>query len=336
MHSPGDARRRTLADVVDRAAELLVIPSFTRIGYALRRRLDRWEPLERLPMAGRVVAVTGPTSGIGQVTATTLARQGARVLLVARSPDRAAATRDRIRQETGSDDLAVYEADLSDLGSVRRAAEEIRGSEERLDVLIHNAGGLLTERRSSIDGYEMTFATMVLGPFVLTDRLLPMLEASDDARVVTVTSGGMYTQALHLDDLQMEREPYDGAKAYARAKRAQVVLTRLWARRQQGTSVVAHAMHPGWTDTPGIEASLPGFHRVVGPLLRTPEQGADTMIWLASAPVVARSSGLLWHDRRPRPFDRLPGTHVNVEDARRLWDACRDLVAAAGEDGPDG
>lgn len=320
----------TVADVVDRVAELLVIPSFTRVGYELRRRLDRWEPLERFGMRGRVVAVTGPTSGIGEVAATALARQGARLLLIARSPERADQTRDRIAAATGNEDLAVYEADLSDLDAVRRAARAIRGSEERLDVLIHNAGALLTERQTSADGYEMTFATMVLGPFVLTDDLLPMLEERDDARVVTVTSGGMYTQPLHLDDLQMEREPYRGTLAYARAKRAQVVLTRLWARRQRGTSVVAHAMHPGWTDTPGIEASLPRFHRLVGPLLRTPEQGADTMVWLASAPAAARSTGRLWLDRRVRPFDRLPGTHVSADDARHLWDACRRFADATG------
>jgi NAD(P)-dependent dehydrogenase (short-subunit alcohol dehydrogenase family) len=318
----------TLADIVDRTAEMLVIPSFTRVGFELRRRLDRWEPLERFGMRGRVVAVTGPTSGIGEVAATALARQGARVLLIARNEERAAATRERIEAATGNADLEVYGADLSDLPGARRVAEAIRGSEERLDVLIHNAGALLTERQTSTDGYEMTFATMVLGPFVLTEDLVPMLEESDDARIVTVTSGGMYTQPMHVDDLQMEHEPYRGTLAYARAKRAQVVLTRLWANQQRDTSVVAHAMHPGWTDTPGIEASLPRFHRLVGPLLRTPEQGADTMIWLASAPPAARSTGRLWLDRRVRPFDRLPGTRVSAEDARRLWEACRRLADA--------
>lgn len=325
-----------VADLVDRAIELLVVPSFTRIGYELRRRLDDWTPLDRFPMSGRVAAVTGPTSGIGEVTATVLARQGARVLLIARSPERAEATRARIVEATGNDDLAVFEADMSDMAAVRRLVGEIRDAEPRLDVLIHNAGALLTERRASADGYEMTFATMVLGPFLLTDGLLPLLGSSEDGRIVTVTSGGMYTQALHVDDLQMEREPYRGTIAYARAKRAQVVLTRLWARRQEGTSVVAHAMHPGWADTPGIEASLPRFHRMIGPLLRTPMQGADTIVWLASAPEVARSSGRLWLDRRPRPFDRLPGTRVSAEDARRLWDACTELTDVGGGDAGKG
>lgn len=325
-----------LADLADGAMEVLVVPSFTRIGYEVRRRLDDWAPLERFSMGGRVIAVTGPTSGIGEVTATIHARQGARVLLIARNADRAAATRARIAEATGNDDLAVFQADLSDMSAVRRVVREIRDAEPRLDVLTHNAGALLTEREASADGYEMTFATMVLGPFLLTEGLLPLLGSSEDGRIVTVTSGGMYAQRLHMDDLQMEDEPYRGTIAYARAKRAQVVLTRLWARQQQGTNVVAHAVHPGWADTPGIEASLPGFHRLIGPLLRSPRQGADTIVWLGSAPEVRRSSGELWLDRRPRPFDRLPGTRVSVEDAHRLWDACRELVDAAGGDRREG
>ncbi|HWC70582.1 MAG TPA: SDR family NAD(P)-dependent oxidoreductase [Actinomycetota bacterium] len=313
-------------DLVDEVAEALVVPSFTRVGHAMRRRLYDWVPLQELSMRGRVVMVTGPTSGLGEVTATTLARMGARVGLIARDADKAEATRERVAATTGNDDLVVYVADMSDLASVRRATSEIAENEAAVDVVINNAGSLLTSRRTSVDGYEMSFATMVLGPFVLTGGLMPVLERSDDARVITVTSGGMYLQGLDLDDLQMEREPYRGTVAYARAKRAQVVLTRLWAARQRGTSVVAHAMHPGWADTPGIEGSLPGFRRLMGPLLRTPEQGADTIAWLAAAPEVAETTGKLWLDRRPRAFDRLPSTRVTTEEAMRLWDACVELT----------
>jgi NAD(P)-dependent dehydrogenase (short-subunit alcohol dehydrogenase family) len=317
-----------LRTIADEAAEALVVPSFTRIGYDLRRRLFHWTPLEDLPMRGRVVAVTGATSGLGEVTATALARMGARVLIVARNGVKAEATRERIAAETGSTELVVFRADMSDLDSVRRAVVDIRTKEPTLDVLINNAGSLLAERRTSADGFEMTFATMVLGPFALTRGLLPLLRQSDDGRIITVTSGGMYTQALHLDDLQMEREPYRGGVAYARAKRAQMVLTRDWSAQEQRSGVVAHAMHPGWADTPGIEASMPRFRRLVGRLLRTPAQGADTIVWLAAAPEAARSTGRLWLDRRPRKLDRIPGTHVSPEDARRLWDACLALTEA--------
>jgi len=147
---------------------------------------------------------------------------------------------------------------------------------------------------------------------------------------LTVTSGGMYTQALRLDDLQMEREPYVGTVAYARAKRAQVVLTRLWAARERGTTVVVNAMHPGWADTPGIRAALPRFHRLVGPLLRSPDQGADTIVWLAASAEAAGSTGKLWLDRRPRAFDRFARTRVSAVEARRLWDICLELTAQPG------
>lgn len=317
------ADARTL---IDDAAEALVVPSFTRVGYELRRRLYGWEPLGAHGMRGRVVAVTGATSGLGEVTARALARLGAAVRILARSEAKGEATRASIARMVGEADVRVYVVDMSDLRAVRETVARMRSEEPRLDALINNAGALLTSRRTSVDGYEMTLATMVLGPFVLTNGLVPLLRQSDDARIISVTSGGMYAQALRLDDLQMEREPYRGSVAYARAKRAQVALTRAWAGELKGTSVVAHAMHPGWADTPGIEASLPRFRRVLGPLLRTPEQGADTLVWLASAPEPARSSGRLWLDRRPRPFDRLPGTRVDPDHARRLWDACVDLT----------
>ena len=166
-------------------------------------------------------------------------------------------------------------------------------SEERLDALVNNAGALLPERRVSVDGYEMTFATMVLGPFVLTNGLVPLLERTAGhagvARVVNVASGGMYLQGLHLDDLQMEREPYRGSIAYARAKRALVTLTREWSRRLRGRAITVNAMHPGWADTPGVVASLPTFHRLIGPRLRTPEEGADTIVWLVASEEPART-----------------------------------------------
>lgn len=308
--------------LIDDAAEALVIPSFTRLGFQLRRRLYRWAPLDSYNLEGRVLLVTGGTSGLGEVAAEHLARLGGRVRLLARNAEKAEAVGRRIAASTGNDDVRAYVADMSDLSAVRKVAGEIREEEERLDVVIHNAGALLAERRLSPQGFEMTFATMVLGPFLLTNALVPMLERSEDARIIVVTSGGMYTQRLHLDDLQMEQEPYRGTVAYARAKKAQVVLTRLWAQRLRGTSIVAHAMHPGWADTPGIAASLPGFYRLMQPLLRTPAEGADTMVWLAAAPEVARATGRLWLDRRPRSPNKLPWTSVSDLQARELWDAC--------------
>ena len=141
----------------------------------------------------------------------------------------------------------------------------------------------------------------------------------------------MYTQRLHADDLQMECEAFDGTTAYARSKRAEVVLTELWAQHLAATGVVVHAMHPGWADTPGVQTSLPAFHRVMRPLLRTAEEGADTIVWLASADEPAHSTGLLWHDRRPRPVHRVPWTRESDAERQALWDACERLTSDAAE-----
>jgi NAD(P)-dependent dehydrogenase (short-subunit alcohol dehydrogenase family) len=130
----------------------------------------------------------------------------------------------------------------------------------------------------------------------------------------------MYAQPLDLDDLAWARRPWNGTRAYAQAKRAQVALIREWARRVPPEDVAFSAMHPGWAATPGLEASLPGFSRVMGPLLRTAGDGADTAIWLATDPAAARETGRLFLDRRARPFDRVPNTRLSGADRRRLWD----------------
>ncbi|HEY5488738.1 MAG TPA: SDR family oxidoreductase, partial [Candidatus Limnocylindrales bacterium] len=134
-----------------------------------------------------------------------------------------------------------------------------------------------------------------------TSGLLPLLRASSDARVIVVTTGGIYTQAVRLDDVEWRDRPYNGALAYAQAKRIQVALVREWARRFADAGISFNAMHPGWADTPGLADSLPGFHRFMKPLLRTPQEGADTIAWLATTPVLGAPGGRLYLDRRPAP-----------------------------------
>ena len=165
-------------------------------------------------------------------------------------------------------------------------------------MLVLNAGALTHEYTVTGEGNETTLATHVLSPFLLTRALRPLLEASAPSRVIVVASGGMYTEPLDVDALDPEPAAYDGTKAYARCKRAQVVLAEEWTRDLLDTGITVNAMHPGWADTPGLRAALPGFSRVVGPLLRTPEEGADTIVWLAAAPDAADLSGLFFLDRR--------------------------------------
>jgi NAD(P)-dependent dehydrogenase (short-subunit alcohol dehydrogenase family) len=264
---------------------------YTRLGYALRPR----GPLARLD--GKVVLVTGASSGLGRAAAAGFEALGARVLDVVRDPSRA---------RPGAD---VRVCDVSSMADVRRLCASVG----RVDVLVNNAGALLAQRAETEEGIEVAFATNVVGPFLLTRLLEP-------GRVITVTSGGMLTARLDAADLQTVSRPYRGAAVYAQTKRAQMVLTSMWAAR----GVDAHAMHPGWADTPGLASALPRFHRVARPLLRNAEQGADTVLWLGRASVPA---GRLWHDRVVRSEYRLPWTRESVSDRARLWSVCEELTA---------
>jgi NAD(P)-dependent dehydrogenase (short-subunit alcohol dehydrogenase family) len=313
------------ARALDALLEASVVGSFTAIGYEVRRRLYGWQDVATLDMTGRTVLITGGNSGLGLVTATALARIGAAVRIVARDAGkgaRAVAELDAL----GRAPAGLYVADLSSLDDVRRLAREIRDRERRLDVLVHNAGALLAQRRESADGHEMTFATMVLGPFLLTHELLPLLRATPDgARVLWISSGGMYTQTLDVDALEMGPDGYSGTTAYARAKRAQVVLAEEWAKRLRDDRVAVHAMHPGWADTPGLETGLPGFRTVLGPVLRSPDQGADTIVWLAAAEHPGRVTGRFWLDRAPRSTSKLVPSGATPRARAALWDRCERL-----------
>jgi dehydrogenase/reductase SDR family protein 12 len=312
-----------LAALADAALEAPVAPSFTKLGYEARKRLFHWSDLGRYDLSGRVMVVTGATSGLGRAAAEQLGSDGATVIVVGRDSVKAARVVDELRASTGNEQITSVVADMADRASVRSAASEILAVHSRLDVLIHNAGALTAERMTGPDGTEQTVASQVVGPFLLTGLLLERLAESAPARVITMSSGGMYTAGLTVSGLQMDEATYNGSKQYARAKRAQVTLNEMWAERFPDRSVVFHAVHPGWADTPGVVASLPTFHRLVGPLLRTPRQGADTMVWLAADDGEPLStSGRFWLDRRVRSIHRLHSTGRSDTPGRRqeLWD----------------
>ena len=317
------------AAVVDDLLEITVIGSFSRIGYVVRRRLFGWAMPQAGALSGRTVLLTGVTSGLGREAAEQLAALGARLILAGRNEAKVQAVRDELIRAHGEDRFPTVVVDMASLASVRGAVERVLATERRLDVVIDNAGAIFPTRQVTPDGIEATLATMVVGPFALIAGLQPLLESTPGARVIAVTSGGQYTQRLHLDDLQWISEPWDGTRAYARAKRAQVSLVREWARRTARRDITVAAMHPGWADTPGIAAALPAFHRWMGPLLRSPAQGVDTMVWLAADPRATELPGRLVLDRRARPFDRIPSTRVSPGDRRRLWDAVVRLARIA-------
>ncbi len=313
-----------IGSLIDTILDRVVAPGYTRIGYAARRPM--WDAADLdVSMEGRTVLVTGATAGLGAAAAEAFASRGATVRILARDAHRGERARAAIAARTGNDDVDVWIGDLSSLASVREVAARFRATGQSLHLLVNNAGVLLGERRESVDGIELTFATNVLGPFLLTNLLTPVLIDSAPARIVNVSSGGMYSQRIDVDDLESERGDYDGPRAYARTKRAQVILTELWAQRLGDTGVVVHSMHPGWVDTPGVETSLPRFYRVTKPLLRSPREGADTIVWLGAAPVAARSTGGFWHDRRVRPTHRVPWTRESDAERERLWERCEAL-----------
>ncbi len=333
MTRSGSGRRWN--DVVDTVIEAPILTSFTRLGHDIRSRTDSWQPVST-DMTGKVVVVSGATSGLGQAAANELAELGATMVLVGRDRGRTSAAAQALSERTGNESITVGIADLGDLEAVRALADQLVENHDRIDALLHNAGALSDVRQESPDGIEMTVASQVVGPFLLTALLLPQLRAAAPGRVITMSSGGMYSVPLAVGQLQMG-DDYRGSEQYARAKRAQVTLNEMWAARVDPADVVFHSMHPGWADTPGVEASLPTFRKVLGPLLRSPEQGADTMVWLATddGEPVTRSGGF-WLDRRTRSIHKLPTTSRSDTPRRRqqLWDECCRLAGLDPDDLP--
>jgi NAD(P)-dependent dehydrogenase (short-subunit alcohol dehydrogenase family) len=206
------------------------------------------------------------------------------------------------------------------MDEVRGLAERLLAEEPAIHVLVNNAGALFPDRARTREGIERTLALDLLSPFLLTNLLLPRMTESRPARIVNVSSGGMYTQRIRVDDLQYEKGRYSGSVAYARAKRGLVILTEMWAGDLQGKGVVVHSMHPGWADTPGVSSSLPAFYKATKKILRTPEEGADTIVWLAASREAALSTGRFWLDRQPHTTHVFPGTRETEAERKRLWE----------------
>ena len=308
-----DAARGAL----DRSLDAAVVPGFSSLGHRLRR--SWWKPIPENRISGRTVLVTGASSGIGEALCARLFRAGAEVHMLVRNAEKGGEVRRRLLAEGGKGTLELWLCDVSDLDQVKGFAATFSEHVEALDSLVHNAGVLTDSRELSAQWRELTFATHVLGPFLLTSLLRPTLRRGWEPSVAFVSSGGMYTATAELEDLELVRRPFDGAGAYAHAKRLQVMLAAELARREQGSGVLYCSLHPGWVDTPGLERSLPRFHRLLRPLLRDPDAGADTAAWVIASERARAHPGAFWHDRRPRPTSRLPWTRTSADDGRRLY-----------------
>ncbi|KAK3095977.1 hypothetical protein FSP39_021558 [Pinctada imbricata] len=253
-----------------------------------------------IDVTGRSYMITGANSGIGKCTALAIAQRGGTVHMVCRDPMRGEEARKEIEEKSGNKNIFLHLLDMSKPKDIFRFAQKFQSDGQQLDVLVNNAGCMVNKRELTEDGFEKNFATNTLGTHILTTALIPVLERSQSSpRVVIVTSGGMLVQKLDVKDLQFERmNPFDGTMAYAQNKRQQVIMTEQYA--QKYPKVHISTMHPGWADTPAVRSSMPGFYEKMKDKLRTAEEGADTLIWLAiSDAALKQPSGLFFQDRVP-------------------------------------
>ncbi|MBN2378932.1 SDR family oxidoreductase [candidate division WOR-3 bacterium] len=277
-------------------------------------------------MHGKIALVTGATSGLGKATAFEMARLGAMVILVGRSKEKCEATVDHIKKETGNDGVGYMVADLSVQREVRKVSQDFTSRHNRLHVLVNNVGGFFNTRFETEDGFELTFALNYLSHFLLTDLLLDVLKASSPARIINVSSGiHARERRMPFDDLQTAKG-YKGFKAYGRSKLANILFTYELARRLEGTGVTVNVVNPGFTAT-GLGMQPGGFGEftkwMVSKMAKTPQQGAETIVYVASSKGVEGVTGKYYENLKDVPSSK---TSYNVEAGIRLWEISRKLT----------
>ncbi|XP_008332143.1 dehydrogenase/reductase SDR family member 12-like [Cynoglossus semilaevis] len=301
------------------------IHHYTRKGFEAASK--DFNPLHLdVSVVGRSFMVTGANSGIGRATAMVIAKKGGTVHMVCRDKDKAEQARVDIVNDSGNTEVYVHILDMSETQKVWEFAEDFKKKHSSLNVLINNAGCMVHQREVNTEGLEKNFATNTMGMYVLTQSLIPLLLKSRDPRVITVSSGGMLVQKLRVDDLQSEMDNFDGTMVYAQNKRQQVVLTRQWAKVHP--AIHFSVMHPGWVDTPAVSKSMPQFHQMMGERLRTAEQGADTVVWLAVSRAAARTrSGQFFQDRKAIPAHLpLAWTHSSAQEVESFMTQLEELA----------
>jgi len=276
-------------------------------------------------MGGTTVLITGGTSGIGKATAVAMAAMGANVVVVGRNQERGGAAVEEIKAQSHNESVELMLADLSVQAEVRRLAEEFLERYDRLDVLVNNAGLVQSKRTETPDGIETTLAINHLAPFLLTNLLLGCLEQSAPSRVITVSSEAQRWGTMDFEDMQSRRK-YRGFPVYGMTKLANIMFTYELAERLDGTDVSANCLHPGSVGTnfgQNNRGAMALFFRTFKPFMRSPEQGADTLIWLASSPEIDGVSGKYFSDRK-----EIEAKKVAYDPAarRRLWEISEQLT----------
>ena len=313
--------QKSLARIGDAVLDPTIVGAFGRGGFK-RHQIGFDQGDLAVDLSGRVCAVTGANGGLGYATAAGLAARGATVWLLCRNQERGQKALDTLQATTGNPNLRLGIVDVASLEDIDRFVRH--PPFESLDVLVNNAGILPTSRSSTAEGLDSTLATNLVGPFALTAGLLPALESGRAARIIWVSSGGMYPRKLDLERLWHPPDPFDGVTAYADTKRAMVVTSARMAKALESRGIAVHCMHPGWADTPGVQSSIPGFWRMTRRMLRSPEEGADTTVWLAACDRAHARSGLFWFDRVPRRTHFVPWTRHTPAAEDAFWQALHD------------
>lgn len=275
----------------------------------------------------KTAIITGATSGIGYQTALAIAEQGYKTVLVSRNKEKLENTKQEIIEKSGNENVSYFVADLSLISDIKRVADEIKKTHTVIDLLVNNAGAMFSERKETQEGLEMTFATNHINYFLLTTLLLDNIKAAPKGRIASVSSEAQkMTKSVNWDDIEFKNK-FKGLRAYAQSKLFNAMFTFQLANKLKGTNVIANCMHPGGVNT-GFGKNTKGFMRflvgLIFPLMRTPEKGAETLIWLATSEDVEGISGKYFHDKKeitasPPAYD--------TNELEKLWQLSEDIVA---------
>lgn len=299
--------------MLDTLLDLSIYYSFDQSGFGRHKKIftdETWRQGK-----GLFALVTGTSSGIGLALAKKLLENDVSVWLTFRDKTKAMQVTESLKKEFPNSSINFQIFDLSH-------PNEIPDIPQSFDIVVHNAGGMPLDKITICEKYEAIFSTHVIGPYILTKKLIDQGKLNNQARVIFVSSGGMYLKALDLTNLACQNTKYNPYSAYANAKRAQVDLTDLFAVHYKNRFLFS-AMHPGWVNTPGVEYSMPGFWKFMQKRLRSPSEGADTILWLAMTKNIY-PSGKFWFDRRENSPNWLPFTKTSKEKKQALWNLCEE------------